>query len=125
MYKAYKDRFEFFLVYIREAHPVDGKVSPKNTKEGIKVTTAKTEEERAAQGKTCADKLALSMPILVDGMDDEVSKAWAGWPDRPYLVGADGKVAYKGKQAGEFKAADLESELKKYLAAHPGEDEGR
>ena len=85
------------------------------------MTTAKTEEERNAQGKTCTEKLALSMPVLVDGMDDKVSIAWAGWPDRPYLVGTDGKIAYKGKQAGAFKAADLEAELKKYLAAHPGE----
>ncbi len=42
-------------------------------------------------------KLALqSIPALVDDMDDTANEAYAGWPDRLYLIGRDGKVAYHG-----------------------------
>lgn len=36
------------------------------------------------------------MPALVDRVDDEVGRTWAGWPDRLFVVGKDGKVAYAG-----------------------------
>lgn len=47
---------------------------------------------------TCVDELDLPMPALVDGVDDTVGKAYGGWPDRLYVIGKDGKVAYAGAQ---------------------------
>ena len=41
-------------------------------------------------------KLALEMPALVDEMDNAVAVAYAGVPERLYLIGTDGRVAYKG-----------------------------
>jgi acetyl esterase len=34
--------------------------------------------------------MKLSIPCLLDGMDDAVEKAYAGWPDRLYIVDAEG-----------------------------------
>ena len=41
-------------------------------------------------------KLALEMPGLVDEMDDGACMAYNAMPERLYLVGADGTIAYKG-----------------------------
>lgn len=52
-------------------------------------------------------------------MDDAVSKAWAAWPDRFYLVDMEGKVAFRTAQAGKCRASDLEDALVEYLEKHP------
>jgi hypothetical protein len=36
------------------------------------------------------------MPVLVDGMENAVSEAFAAWPERIYVIGADGRIAFKG-----------------------------
>ena len=41
-------------------------------------------------------KMALEMPALVDQMDDAVCIAYNAMPERLYLVGSDGRIAYKG-----------------------------
>jgi type I thyroxine 5'-deiodinase len=112
---------EFYVVYIREAHPSDGtgRVSARNEREGVKVGTAKTEKERAEMGKTCSAELDLPMPFLMDTMDDATAKAYAALPDRFYLIGQDGKVVFRTAQAGKCKASDLETALKDYLKANP------
>lgn len=38
------------------------------------------------------------MPALIDKIDDKVGQAYGGWPDRLYLVGKDGKIAYAGRR---------------------------
>ena len=53
-------------------------------------------EERVEVGEACMLKLALEMPAAVDEMNDAVAKAYAAMPERLYLIGRDGRVAYKG-----------------------------
>jgi type I thyroxine 5'-deiodinase len=36
------------------------------------------------------------MPTAVDRVDDAVSRAYGAWPDRLYVIGPDGRVAYQG-----------------------------
>ena len=43
-----------------------------------------------------AAQLKLSMPVLVDTIDDQVDKVYAGWPDRIYIIDAAGKIVHKG-----------------------------
>ena len=52
--------------------------------------------ERQKVAKEFAAQLKLSIPVLVDTMDDQVGKAYAGWPDRLYVIDAEGRVALKG-----------------------------
>ena len=40
--------------------------------------------------------LGLTMPVLVDAMDDAVSEAFAAWPERLYVVRADATLEYVG-----------------------------
>ena len=41
-----------------------------------------TLEDRFAAARDGVLRLELTMPVLVDGMDDAVSEAFAAWPER-------------------------------------------
>ena len=58
-------------------------------------------DERAAAPDACALRLATRIPILLDDVDDAVGSAYGGWPDRLYLIGRDGSVAFQG-EVGPF-----------------------
>lgn len=96
LYRRHRDRVEFFVVYIREAHPEDGWAFTMNREEGIAVHDPTSDVERADVATTCALRLELELPVLVDRVDDAVARAYGGWPDRLYLIAADGTVAYQG-----------------------------
>ena len=44
----------------------------------------------------CAGALGLKMTTVVDDVKDSVNQAYNAWPERIYLIGVDGKIAYKG-----------------------------
>jgi hypothetical protein len=93
LYASYKDKAHFHVVYIREAHPIDG-WDVKNNK--FRITDPKTLEERQKAARDFAKELKLTLPILVDTMDDQADKLYGGWPDRVYVLDAEGKIALKG-----------------------------
>jgi hypothetical protein len=87
-----------------------------NEHDAVLVRQHRSFDERVEVGQACMLKLALEMPALVDGMDDAVSIAWAGMPERLYLVGADGRVAYKGGMGPMFFRPDeWESAIARHL----------
>lgn len=96
MYARYRDRFDFYAVYIKEAHPLDGWRMESNDKVGIQVAQPKSEEERTRVAGLCSSALEISMPLLVDSIRNDVEEAYAAFPDRLYLIDRDGRVAYKG-----------------------------
>lgn len=116
MNAIYKDRVDFRVVYVREAHPEDGWQVPANTRSGVVYKEPKTTDERAEVASACAAGLKITIPILLDGMDNKVEAAYGGWPDRIYVIGKDGKVAYQGRPGpAGFKPAEAEDALKAIL----------
>ena len=81
------------MVYIQEAHPSDGWVVRNNVQAGIAVVKAVNFGERTGVAKTCATTLKLPMPTLVDTMDNSVNYQYSAWPDRIYVVDAQGRIA--------------------------------
>ncbi len=66
-----------------------------------------------AIARTCYSTLGLSLPAIVDGMDDKIEKAYAAWPDRLYIVDKAGKIAYKGEKGPRgFKPLEMAKKLK-------------
>lgn len=55
-----------------------------------------TDEERQGMARFASVELGLTMPAIVDRISDDVDRAYQGWPERLYLVGADGNVLYRG-----------------------------
>src|SRR5439155_18707980 len=96
LYAAYRDRAAFFVVYIAEAHAVDGWQVAPNVQEGVCINKHRTIEERRDAARRCTSDLGITIPTLVDTMDDAVCLAYSAWPDRVYVVGTDGRIAYKG-----------------------------
>ncbi len=116
MYKTYRDKADFRIVYVREAHPADGWRVKINEALGIAIKEPKTLEDREKIAGICASKLKVSIPMVIDGMDDAVEKGYAGWPVRTYIVGKDGKIAYKDDPGPRgFKPKEAQKALKKLI----------
>ena len=81
------------MVYIQEAHPSDGWVVRNNVQAGIAVTKAVNFGERTGVAKICSATLKLPMSTLVDTMDNAVNYKYSAWPDRIFVVDAEGRIA--------------------------------
>ncbi|MFQ5492076.1 MAG: deiodinase-like protein [Phycisphaerae bacterium] len=94
-YQDFKDIAAVYIVYISEAHASDDKYPVGYAKE-MGISEHKNFGERCAvAARLVADK-KLTIPCLVDNMDNAAEKAYQGWPDRVYLIGKDGKLAVAG-----------------------------
>jgi Iodothyronine deiodinase len=96
IYASYKDRVEFLLTYIREAHPDDGWRVPENLKAGIHYREPQSDTERTAVATLCQLNLDLHMPMLIDSIDNDAEEKYVAIPMRLYLVGRDGRIVYTG-----------------------------
>ena len=96
MYDELTEHVDFFVVYIAEAHTVDGWQTDSNEAEGIRVTQPNTPDERRMLARRCAEALDLTIPMLVDRIDNAAFEAYAAWPERIYLLDSAGCVAYRG-----------------------------
>jgi hypothetical protein len=121
------------MIYIREAHPIDGwwlgKGMPgmllklDRSKSAMDVYDPKTIEERRAVAGRCEVALNYGIRTLVDEMDDGVNKAYAAWPTRLYLIGLDGRIVYAGGlgpygfRPSKFETA-IEAYRKNILSTH-------
>jgi hypothetical protein len=116
LYDRHGGEVAFFIVYIREAHPEDGWVLDVNRREEIALADPTSLEARADAAEACVVRLRTRIPVLLDGVDDAVALAYGGWPDRLYLIGRDGRVAFQGEEGPfgfkpEELAAAIEAEL--------------
>ena len=83
-------------MYLKEIHPTDGWQVRENEQDAVLYRQHQSMEERVEAGQACMLKIALEIPAVVDEMDDAVARAYGAMPERLYLVGSDGQVAYKG-----------------------------
>jgi len=112
IHERWKDRAEFFAVYIKEAHPSDGWKSSGNERVGITIKQASRFEERVEAAAQCCGALGLTIPMVVDGIDNRVAEAYSGFPDRLYVIDQQGKVAFKsGRGPFGFIPAEMEQAL--------------
>jgi len=112
MAARYAKSVAFLLVYIREAHPTDGRQVAQNLRDGALLSSATTQSEKEDHADVCIRTLDIRFPTLVDKMDNKVELAYAGWPDRLYLVGIDGRVAFKSDPGpAGFIPSGLESAI--------------
>jgi hypothetical protein len=116
LYRQYRDRAAFYVVYIQEAHPIDGWQLDDNVEDDVLVSSTASDEERVQVAGVCMTKLGVELPAIVDEADDRVEQAYTGWPDRLYVVDIDGKIAYKSA-AGPFgfKPSEVEATLKRLV----------
>ena len=103
-----------------EAHPIDAWTDDDNEKAKIVVASARSEAERCATAETCVTKLSIQIPPLIDDIHNSTEIAYTGWPDRLYVIDAQGRVAYKSKPGPYgFKPDEVAETLKPLLLASP------
>ena len=112
---------EFLAIYVREAHPIDGWRMESNDQAGISILQPRSKAERDAVSNRCCTALHVTMPMVVDDMDDHVGHLYSGMPDRLYVIDRAGKVAYKsGRGPFGFKPGEMEQALAMLLLDQPG-----
>ena len=109
------------LVYIREAHPSEETSGPRNRSQfggggpGI-VSQPTTIAQRHRAAQKCVSGLGLTLPTVVDDMSNSTNEAYGAHPDRLYVIGKDGKVAFQGEPGPwGFDPTALETALRKTL----------
>ncbi len=136
LYRDYHEQVKFLMIYIREAHPVDGwwfgegiqglvirKLIPQAATD---VYDPVTMDERRAVAGRCEMSLQYGIRTYVDEMDDPVNKAYAAMPTRLYLVGLDGRVEYAGGLGPYgFRPSELKKAIDGYLAGVEGQIQQR
>ena len=75
--------------------------------EGVLFPQHQSYTEREAVATTCRLDLHLSIPVLVEEMNNAIDAAYGAAPERLYLIGVDGRVAYHGGAGPHF--FDLEA----------------
>ena len=92
LFEAYHEEIQFLMIYIREAHPVDGwwfghglvsrMIRFYSPLTSFRIHDPKTIEERRTAAKQCQGALQFGIKTYVDDMEDSVSKAYAAKPTR-------------------------------------------
>jgi type I thyroxine 5'-deiodinase len=83
--------------------------------------TPKNDAERTSIAQACVRKLGIEIPAVVDTVENRVEAAYTGWPDRIYVIGREGKVAFKTAPGPfGFDVKRAEQALKDLLASGSG-----
>jgi len=108
MQSQYADKVQFFIVYTSEAHAADSdRPAGKDIEQPVT-----TEERREVAVKFLDDMELGDMPALLDNIDNKTSQDYASLPDRLYLIGKDGKIAYAGDKGPRgFKPDELQQAI--------------
>ena len=90
-------RARFLTVYIKEAHATDEWQMPSNEEQGVCYAQPHSLDERLVIARDFAKRFDYTIPMLVDRMDNGADQVYAGWPERLYVIDAQGVIVYKGK----------------------------
>lgn len=85
LFREYGDRCQWFLLYVREAHP------------GEQMPWHKTYERKRGQADYFRRVTGISWPVLVDELDGTVHKQYGLLPNSVFLIDADGRVSFVGQ----------------------------
>lgn len=112
VWERHRERADFLMIYVREAHPEDGWKMVSNERQGVAVAQPKLYEERVSVCQQFCKKLQPRMTVVVDELDDRVGGTYSGMPARLYVLDRHGRIAYKGGRGPfGFKPWEMEQAL--------------
>jgi len=91
--KDYATRVAVLVVYTREAHAVGEWEVDRNKDENIAVEQPKSEADRKALATLAVNTLKVTVPVLLDEMDNSTAKAYGLTPNGAVVINRDGTVA--------------------------------
>ena len=84
LYQRYRDKgFEFFIVYVREAHP--GENFPHHS----------SHERKLGHARKFKELENVRLPMLIDDIEGSTHRAYGLLPNMVYLIDRDGIIVYK------------------------------
>ena len=95
--KKYSSLADFAYIYIKEAHADDEWQVEKNRVGDVVFNQPQTFEERLILAAAFQEAMGTETTILVDDITNTANAAYAAWPERIYVIAADGRIVYKGK----------------------------
>jgi hypothetical protein len=96
IYNTYKNDVETFLIYIREAHPSDGWQTPQNLYDDVIYETPNSDDDRAEISGVCQINQDIRLPMLLDGIDNDIENKYISAPIRLFVIDPDGKITFNG-----------------------------
>ncbi len=113
MHARFGARADFVTLYIKEAHPTDEWQMPTNETESVCYLQPHTTDERVGIANDFVKRFHYEIPLLVDPIENETNRLYAGWPERLYVV-EDGVIRYKGGTGPfDFHPEEVEAWLSK------------
>ena len=112
LYNEFNSDVQFFFVYCKEAHAIDS-----DRPIGTTVEQPISTEERLKVASDFVDEIEMEMPALLDKIDNKTGLAYQSHPDRMYLVGKDGKIAWAG---GKGPRGFIPDELRNAILSETG-----
>ena len=113
---------QFIIIYVVEAHPV-GSACPytgevwtttaSTNAAGEPLTQPSTYQERVAQSTQMARELSITIPVLIDEMDNPLWCTYGPAPDIAYLIGTDGRIVAK---QGWYEPTLMKAAIEAYLS---------
>ena len=85
------------MVYVREAHAADSSWPVDYAKEQ-NITEPTSYEERCTVAERLVNEGKLTIPCLIDGIDNAVNDLYKGHPTRIFLIRKDGKLGVAGSR---------------------------
>lgn len=119
LYEDFRDEdVEFFLVYVREAHP------------GESVPAHESFDDKVEAAELLRDEEDVEMPILVDDVDGSIHRKYGQMPNSTYIIDKSGAVAFRSlwtrpniiTEALEELLARQEDRDVEHAVVHGGED---
>ncbi len=84
----------------------------------------RTTEERVAIANDFSRRFNYPLPLAVDDIRNTASDAFAAWPERLYVIGEDGRIAYKGGMGPfDYKPEEVRAWLEDRFPAAAAADE--
>ena len=111
MFQAFSDKARFLIVYTKEAHPAGEKWgSPQPV---THVPQAVTMDQRDAAAAEFANHLEAPIPVVVDTMDNRVSRRYDTLPTKLLILDSSGKIAFIIGKSDSYAHGTATAELRK------------
>ena len=91
MYRTYKYIARFFIVYIEEGRPSN---CSRPAEYAGHITDPRNYGERCMAAGLFISEGNITIPVIIDNMNNSVKDDYNGWPERVLIIGKDGIVAF-------------------------------
>ena len=103
LYNEYRKKgFEFFLVYVREAHP------------GEKIKQHKSYQEKLERAKRMKREEEIAIPILVDTFDGDIHRSYGSRPNGVFVINRKGILVHKAQWIDTLQLKDVLDNILEY-----------